>query len=63
MLKNVQLQNFRVLSNLMAENLARVNLFTGRNNSGKTDSARSHLVDTVIRMSHCRTADQRFPWP
>ena len=36
MLKNIHVQNFRNLSDLTVEQLARVNLFTGRNNSGKT---------------------------
>ena len=36
MLKNLQIQNFRVFRDLRIDKLERINLFTGRNNSGKT---------------------------
>ena len=36
MLKSVQIRNFRVFEDLSIESLSRVNLITGRNNSGKT---------------------------
>ena len=36
MLKNIHVKNFRNLSDLTIDQLGRVNLFTGRNNSGKT---------------------------
>jgi ABC-type branched-subunit amino acid transport system ATPase component len=36
MIKGLQISNFRVLKRLEVDNLARINLITGKNNAGKT---------------------------
>jgi AAA15 family ATPase/GTPase len=35
-LKNIEIQNFRSISNLKIEDLGQINIFTGENNTGKT---------------------------
>ena len=43
LLKSVKVRNFRVFDELSIDQLSRVNLIAGRNNAGKTSSARSAL--------------------
>lgn len=46
MLESLEIKNFRILGDLNIEKLARINLFAGRNNSGKTT-----LLEALFLMS------------
>lgn len=46
MLESLEIKNFRILNNFNIEKLARINLFAGRNNSGKTT-----LLEALFLMS------------